>query len=197
MTTKYYVDADGEYLGGFAPAPPYTVRTPQPDVDGEPQPDLVETITPEVVPPAGGIEVPFPPADGRMIWNGSAWEWPAPTVADLTAHLSHIRQIYELEGVTVTVGQDALEIETDLASQAKILSARVAADSDPTFTTNWSAKNGYFHLNAAGVVAISNAVLEHINASFAAKRSVADQIDAGSLTTLSEVEAAFAAALAG
>lgn len=44
--TKYFVDGDGVYLGGF---------------DG-------------AEPPEGAIEVPEPPDDGRQIWNGSAWE---------------------------------------------------------------------------------------------------------------------------
>ncbi|MCA1298045.1 DUF4376 domain-containing protein [Stappia indica] len=204
MTTKYFADATtGKDLGGFAPAPAYEVRTPQPPIiDPEtgaeiPQDDLVETVTPEVVPPPNSVGVPGPPEHGDMVWNGSAWEWPAPTVADLHAHLSHIRQMHEAVGVTVTVGSDAMEIETDLASQAKILGARVAADNDPGFATTWSAKNGYFSLDAAGIVAVSDAVLTHVNTSFAAKKSVADQIEAGTLTTPPEVEAAFTAALAG
>lgn len=43
--TKYYVDADGKYLGGFDDA----------------------------TPPENAIEVPEPPDDARQIWNGSAW----------------------------------------------------------------------------------------------------------------------------
>lgn len=46
--TKYYIDSSGKYLGGF---------------DG-------------VQPPAAAIEVPSPPEDGRMVWNG-VWSWPA------------------------------------------------------------------------------------------------------------------------
>jgi len=48
--TKYYVDSDGNYLGGF---------------DGE----GVET-------PENGIEVPEAPQDARQTWDGHAWSAP-------------------------------------------------------------------------------------------------------------------------
>lgn len=45
--TKFYVDQDGNYLGGF---------------DG-------------AAPPAGAVEVPDPPEHGQdQRWNGAAWE---------------------------------------------------------------------------------------------------------------------------
>lgn len=45
MATKYYVDGNGKYIGGF---------------DG-------------ALPPTGSVEVAFPPVDGRQTWNGSNW----------------------------------------------------------------------------------------------------------------------------
>ncbi|MER8741552.1 hypothetical protein NKH54_00575 [Mesorhizobium sp. M1004] len=45
--TRFFVDADGVYLGGF---------------NGE-----------GVVLPENGIEVPEAPGDARQIWNGNAW----------------------------------------------------------------------------------------------------------------------------
>lgn len=41
---KYYVDADGKYLGGW-----------------------------DANPPEGAVEVPFPPDDARQKWHGSEW----------------------------------------------------------------------------------------------------------------------------
>jgi hypothetical protein len=189
MTTKYYVNADGEYLGGFAPAPPYQTRTPQPDVDGEPQPDLVETITPEVVPPAGGIEVPEPPADGRMIWNGSAWTYPASMLLD---HLAGIRWAREVAGIT----HDSMEISTDRESQGKILAARVAAVGDNTYSLVWKAGNGFFTLDAAAIIAMSDAVGEHVRKAFVAEGQTTVSINDGTLTTPAEVETAFAQTVA-
>lgn len=43
--TKFYVNADGKYLGGF---------------DG-------------ALPPVGSFEVPTAPADAMMTWDGSKW----------------------------------------------------------------------------------------------------------------------------
>lgn len=43
--TRFFRDALGNYLGGFSGAEP----------------------------PLGAIEVPFPPEDGRMKWNGTTW----------------------------------------------------------------------------------------------------------------------------
>ena len=55
--TKFYVDVSGNYLGGF---------------DG-------------AKPPIGSIEVPFPPQDGRMIWNNGAWSF-TQTILDQIAN---------------------------------------------------------------------------------------------------------------
>lgn len=46
--TRYYIAAGGVYLGGFENANP----------------------------PAGSVEVPFPPEDGRMLWDGTKWTIP-------------------------------------------------------------------------------------------------------------------------
>jgi len=56
---KYYVDAGGSFLGGFA----------GPIVDG------VEKDHPDV--PAGATEVTGPPEDARQTWDGAKWS-PAP-----------------------------------------------------------------------------------------------------------------------
>lgn len=45
--TKYYIDSEGRYVGGFA----------------------------GVEPPDGSIEVPFPPDYGDMLWDGEKWYW--------------------------------------------------------------------------------------------------------------------------
>ncbi|ADZ72397.1 hypothetical protein [Polymorphum gilvum] len=123
-STKYYTDAAGLYLGGFAPAPAYDIRTPQepiPDPDtGEmvPRPPLVQTVTPEVVPPPGGIEVPHPPADARAVWDFDAQEWqePAPALPVITAR--QCRLMLLAVGITpamVEAELGAIQDETDRA----------------------------------------------------------------------------------
>lgn len=60
MTTKYFRDAEGRYLGG---------------------------VSVELDPPSGGIEVPEPPADARAIWDvvADAWIEPGPILPNLSA----------------------------------------------------------------------------------------------------------------
>lgn len=57
MTTKYFADVNGNYLGGFA---------------GE------TGIT-----PAGGVETPAPPQHGLAKWNGAVWIEPSRTPTPL------------------------------------------------------------------------------------------------------------------
>lgn len=47
---RYYADEQGSYLGGW-----------------------------DAIPPAGAIEVPFPPDDARQVWDGVQWG-PVPAV---------------------------------------------------------------------------------------------------------------------
>lgn len=53
--TRYFVDGQGNYLGGFGGA----------------------------APPTGAIEIPAPPDDARQVWNGSTWSAAPAQVAAL------------------------------------------------------------------------------------------------------------------
>jgi len=53
--TTYYADAAGRYLGGFEKRSPKGVEVKHPNV------------------PRGALEVPGPPADVRMVWDGNTW----------------------------------------------------------------------------------------------------------------------------
>lgn len=75
MTTKFYIDSDGKYIGGF---------------DG-------------ALPPKGAIEVPFPPEDARQIWSDEGWgEIPPPeeetAIEKLVAFLAANPDVAELLG---------------------------------------------------------------------------------------------------
>ncbi len=60
MTTKYYVDAQGNYIGGFD-GPPVLDENDLP-VAGETQ---------DAPAPEGGIDVPYAPQDARQKWDGA------------------------------------------------------------------------------------------------------------------------------
>jgi len=122
MITKYYIDANGVYLGGFAPAPAYTVRTPQdpitdPDTGEEiPQPDLIETVTPDVTPPEGGIEVPGPPNCALDTWDFDTNSW-VPYVApvvypEITARQLRLALLTQ-ESITQAQVVEQIELITD------------------------------------------------------------------------------------
>ncbi|GJD53427.1 hypothetical protein OPKNFCMD_6202 [Methylobacterium crusticola] len=84
-----------------------------------------------------------------------------------------------------------LRIATDDRSKTLVLGARMAALADPGFTTTWFALDGSRHaLRAPEVVAISDAVLAHVAACFAARAAVEAAIEAGTVTTSAEVAAA-------
>jgi hypothetical protein len=84
-------------------------------------------------------------------------------------------------------------IAMDDRSQTKILGARVAASANPNWQTVWSGADGGSHpLEAAAMIAISNAVEAHINGVFVTFAGVKADIEAGEITTTDEIDAAFA-----
>ncbi|MEI2386029.1 DUF4376 domain-containing protein [Breoghania sp. JC706] len=139
----------------------------------------------------GWIEVPDDVFAGYVLADDETWSAPpapAPSDDELKAYLASVRFDAETGGLTV----DAMEIATDRDSQVKILAARVKAVADPDFTTTWKALNGWFALDAAAIVAMSDAVLAHVAACFTAEETIAAAIEAGEVTTRAAVDAAFA-----
>lgn len=72
METKYFVDADGKYIGAFT----------------------------GVEPPDGAVEVPVAPSDARQMWNNEAWGDIVQDI-DLTAYAAAKRFEIETGGITV------------------------------------------------------------------------------------------------
>jgi hypothetical protein len=87
-----------------------------------------------------------------------------------------------------------MPIKTDDRSQAKINGARHAAEEDASFTTEWHAADASFHhMTSADVIAMSDELQAHIDNCFTTSSTVAAGIDAGTTTTLDQIDAAFAA----
>ncbi|MFZ5736864.1 MAG: DUF4376 domain-containing protein [Pseudomonadota bacterium] len=100
---------------------------------------------------------------------------------------------YEIEVGGVTVA--GVPVATDDRSKQMIMGARVAADADSNFTTQWAGTDGNIYpMAAAQIIAMSNAVLAHVAATFATYASVKAMIDAGTITTIAEIDGAFAGA---
>lgn len=96
----------------------------------------------------------------------------------------------EVGGIVV----NGLTVATDDRSKTMISGARVAAQNDPNFTTQWKGADGSFvTIDAAAVIGISDAMLAHVSNCFATEAQVLVDIEAGAITTVEQVDAAFAA----
>lgn len=113
---------------------------------------------------------------------------PEPQPIDLVAYAADKRWRVETGGITV---DGALPVATDDRSKIMIIGARVKADNDPGFTTQWKLPDGRFTtITSAAIISISNAVLAHVDACFAAEDRVLADIANGTITTVDEIEAA-------
>jgi len=89
----------------------------------------------------------------------------------------------ETGGITI----DGMEIATDRESQALLTAAVLKVKDDPSYTVNWKAKNGWFELDAATLIAIADAVRAHVQMCFDKEKQLQEQIDKA--TTVEELEA--------
>lgn len=115
---------------------------------------------------------------------------PAPEIEiNLTKYAADKRWYKEVGGIEV----NGLTVSTDDRSKTMISGARVAAQNDPTFSTQWKSSDGTFAtINAAGVIAISDAMLTHVSDCFAIEAQVLAEIDAGTISSFEQIDAAFA-----
>lgn len=131
--------------------------------------------------------------DDELTLDGGAWR--VVSAAErlrkhLTAYAADRRWRKENGGIVV----GGVPIATDDRSKQMIIGARLAADADPDWTTQWVGADGSVHpVNAAAMIAISDAVQAHVNACFVTYAAVKTDIDAGTITTTEEIDAAFAA----
>lgn len=109
--------------------------------------------------------------------------------ADLGGYAADVRWRKETSGILV----GGLLVATDDRSKQMIMGARIAAEADSGFTTPWVGSDGSINtLNAAQVIAISNAVLAHVQTCFATFAAVSSEIADETITTRAQVDAAFA-----
>lgn len=110
----------------------------------------------------------------------------APTVTELKARAAARRWAAETGGITV----DGAAIDTSRESQAMIAGAHAYAAAVLSATVDFKASAGWVTLDAAAITGIALAVGAHVQACFAVERQVDAAIDAGTLTTFAEIEAA-------
>lgn len=132
---------------------------------------------------------------GMAYVNGAFGPAPAPeddppTKSDLAAYAADLRWHIEVGGIVV----GGVPIATDDRAKLMITGARVAAMEDPGWSTIWHGADGQtYPVDAAAMVAISNAVQAHVNSGFAIFAAVKSAIEAGAITARAEVDAAFSA----
>lgn len=105
---------------------------------------------------------------------------------DLAAYAAHRRWCAETAGIVVA----GVAIATDRESQALISGARLFAQMTPGITIQFKAGGGFVGLDGAQIEAVALAVAAHVQAAFAAEAAVLADIEAGTITTLSQVDGA-------
>lgn len=123
--------------------------------------------------------------------DGEVWGPPPNSVTqeELKRHAAEMRWRKEVGGIVI----GEMFVATDDRSKLLLQGARTAADADPDHVEGWKTSSGdWVDLNAETIIALSNAVRAHVSACFAQERVVAILISTGEITTLAEVEAAFA-----
>jgi hypothetical protein len=126
------------------------------------------------------------------MFNGASFVQPAEgvySVDQLTAYTASVRYDHEIAGTIV----GGIQVRTDRESQGMINGAYNMAARDASFSTQWKTTTGAFMtLDAATIIAVAQAVGAHVAACFAKEAATVAAISAGSITTLAQVDAAFA-----
>ena len=130
-----------------------------------------------------------------MLFDGTFHPAPEPTPpnpsevkAGLTGYARNKR--WQIENGGMLCG--GVPIATDDRSKIMIIGARMAATSNPDWETVWYGADGQaYPLNSAAMIAISDAVEAHVNATFAIFAGVKADIDAGNITGVEAIDEAF------
>jgi hypothetical protein len=156
--------------------------------------DVVRNLTP--------VDIDYLPAlDGLVLvpdgvtvaigygYSGGVFSPPAAPPIDLKAYAAARRYEREIGGVVVA----GTSIDTSRESQSMIAGAHAYVQAMPSATVDFKAASGWVTLDAATVTAIALSVAAHVQACFAAEKAADAGIDAGTITTTAEVDAAIAA----
>jgi hypothetical protein len=110
--------------------------------------------------------------------------------ADLKAYAASVRYSKETAGTSI----GGVAYPSDRETQAKLTAAALFAQVDPTRTFQWKLADGTFtpSMSASQMVALASSVAAFVNSCFVAEASVIAGINAGTITTRAQVDAAFA-----
>lgn len=112
-----------------------------------------------------------------------------PVKSELSVYAAQKRWEKETGGIVL----NGVPVGTDDRSKLMIMGVRLRAAGNPDLIENWAPGNGNIYpLNASQLIAISDAVGQHVSACFATYSQVKANIDSGVITTKEQVDAAFA-----
>lgn len=110
----------------------------------------------------------------------------APTKTALMEYAQERRTQRELAGINI----NGLPVATDDRSKIMISGARQAAVANPDFVTPWVLADGsHTMLDAPTIIAVSDAVLNHVAWVFELYSQVVLEINRGTITTTDQIEA--------
>lgn len=121
-------------------------------------------------------------AIGDTVENGVLIKPPPPS-PDLTGYLEIYRDQRIYEGVSI----GGVSVGTDDTTQLRLAGARLAVISDPNYTVQWKTQAGFITLDAATIIAVSDAVRAHIQKCFNAEALLVDDV----FGTFEELETSF------
>lgn len=108
------------------------------------------------------------------------------TAAELMAYAAQKRFAVETGGISV----DGVGVRTDRESQAMLSGAYLAVQSNPDRTINWKTDSGFVYLDATAMTKIAESVLCHVQSCFDIEAHTAAAINAGTITTFEQIDAA-------
>lgn len=120
---------------------------------------------------------------GTRRWDGSRVVPFSPPV-DLGAYAAAKRYDAETGGIVVA----GMIVATDDRSKTLLAGARIKADSDVNHTVRFKTGAGFVTLDAAQIVTVSDAVLEHVQACFDAEGDILAAIGDGTVTTVAQID---------
>lgn len=107
--------------------------------------------------------------------------------AALKAYAAQKRYVVETGGMTF----NAMPIPTDRETQSKLSGAVLAFQTGAlSGTIDWKTAAGWVQLDQTAVTALASAVAAHVQTAFSSEKAVSALIDAGTITTTAEVNAA-------
>lgn len=175
-------NAAGAGADGFTPAPYPPAVAPDPAwvvaqkaiIDRE----LAKLAqAPAVVDFSGTAPTPSPPLPLS----------PADQIAALKAYTAAKRYAVETGGTSL----NGMRVYTDRGTQNAIDRTLNAIEKGiASVPVGWKGAEGWIDLDAAALTAIGAAVAKHVQAAFAAERSVSDAIDKGAITSTAQIDAA-------